>query len=276
MHAIPKPVTLPSVRGASNAAGSYPYGPPTTTTTATGSRASAGPTTSARAGASSTPGSSNSHTRAGAPPSSAASSSSSSSQQQQQQEKSLSAQRLNPNKCANPFQTNTKRCKSVFSQSYIAGSIPCRLHTSASKYHLHWDQAAASGFSPDLLVVCADGLNETDHPYVVLAPMMFHELVLRAEGCLEMFVPVVEPVTTHIRKALLDSATFDAALSGLHLFIQHTGNLVHPHLVKLVPVLAKAFHDKKRKDSVVAVLGLLEQNCGPDATKLIKSKIPTY
>jgi hypothetical protein len=186
------------------------------------------------------------------------------------------SQRLNPNKCTDPFQTNTKKCKSTFSQSYISGSIPCRLHTSASKYHLHWDQGATSGFSPDLLVVCADGLSETEHPYVILAPMMFHELVLRAEGCVDMFVPVVEPITSHIRKAMLAPETFEAALHALSLVLQYTGSLLTQHMAKIVPCLAKNYGDKKKRDSIATVLGLLEQQCGPEATKLIKSKIPTY
>lgn len=191
--------------------------------------------------------------------------------------KKISSQRLNPNKCSNPFETNTRKCKSTFSQSYVSGSIPCRLHTSASKFHLHWDEGAASGFSPDLLVVCADGLCETEHPYVVLAPMMFHELVLRAEGCREMFTPVVEPITAHIRKALMSPETFDAALTALTLFAAHAGQQLAPQLTKVVPVLARFFNDRKKRDAVMNVLGVFEQHCGgAEVTKLIRSKIPTY
>ena len=190
--------------------------------------------------------------------------------------RTLSAQRLNPNKCADPFQSSTKKCKTTFSQSYINGSIPCRLQSTASRYFLQWDAPAASGFSPDLLCVCADGLSETEHPHVVLAPMMFHELILRSEGCVEMFAPVIEPIATNIRKALMAQESFDVALSSLSLLLQHTGNLLTPYLQKIVPCLARAFNDKKRRDAVLACLGLMEQQCGLEATKLIKSKIPVY
>ncbi|CUG90303.1 Hypothetical protein, putative [Bodo saltans] len=213
--------------------------------------------------------------RAKASPAAAPSSSSTASSATPESKPKIS-QRLNPNKCTDPFQTNTKKCKSTFSQSYISGSIPCRLHTSASRYHLHWDQGATTGFSPDLLVVCADGLSETEHPYVILAPMMFHELVLRAEGCVDMFVPVAEPITSHIRKAMLAPETFEAGLHALSLVLQKTGSLLTQHMAKIVPCLAKNYADKKKRDSIAAVLGLLEQQCGPEATKLIKSKIPTY
>lgn len=263
MEKIPVPISLP--RGANpkggatgTANGAYPYN----------SRTIDDPTSSSAAAA---------VARAKAAAATASPQvSSSSNNSDAQQTKRISAQRLNPNKCTNPFQTNTKKCKTTFSQSYISGSIPCRLHTSASRFHLHWDQGAASGFSPDLLVVCADGLSETEHPFVILAPMMFHELVLRAEGCVDMFLPVLEPITSHIRKAMLAPESFEAALHAFSLILQHTGNLVTPHMAKLVPCLAKHYGDKKKRDSIAAVLGLLEQQCGPEATKLIKTKIPTY
>ena len=188
----------------------------------------------------------------------------------------ISTQRLNPNKCANPFQSANRHCRTTFSQSYLAGSIPCRLQSSASRFYLSWDPAAASGFSPDLLIVCADGLAETEHPYVVLAPMMFHELVTRAEGCLELFVGIVEAVALHLRKALLVPEAFDRALSALTFFIQSTGNLMYPHLAKIVPCLTRAFGDKRRKDAVADCLAAMEAQCGPEAMKIIKAKIPTY
>lgn len=190
--------------------------------------------------------------------------------------RTLSAQRLNPNKCADPFASNAKKCRTTFSQSYISGSIPCRLQSTASRYFLQWDAPAASGFSPDLLLVCADGLSETEHPYVVLAPMMFHELILRSEGCVEMFAHIIEPIGAHIRKALMANESFDLAINGLTLLLHHTGNLLTPQLVKLVPCLARAFNDKKRRDAVLQCLSLMEAQCGLEATKLIKAKIPVY
>lgn len=251
MSKIPTPITAPRAAGVSTAAKvvAYPYNSRNVEDPASGrSKAAAAP---------------------------AATTSTTTTAQPAGDTKKIS-QRLNPNKCTDPFQTNTKKCKSTFSQSYISGSIPCRLHTSASRYHLHWDQGATSGFSPDLLVVCADGLCETEHPYVILAPMMFHELVLRAEGSVEMFVPVVDAVTSHIRKAMMTPETFEAALHALSLILQYTGSLLTPHMVKIVPCLAKNYNDKKKRDSIASVLGLLEQQCGTEATKLIKSKIPTY
>ena len=188
----------------------------------------------------------------------------------------LTSQKLNPTKCANPFQTNIKACKTTFSQSYVSGSIPCRLQSSASRHSLQWDANAASGFSADLLVVCADGLSETQHPYTLLAPMMFHELLLRAEGCLQMLAPVIEPVSTNIRKAMMSKETFGPALQALAALLQHSGDLLAPQLNKIVPMLARCAKEKAHKDNIYAVLRLIEEQCGPDATKLIKSKIPTY
>lgn len=190
--------------------------------------------------------------------------------------KRISAQRLNPHKCASPFTTNVKTCKTLFSQSYVSGSIPCRLQSSALKQYLQWDTSAVTGFSPDLLIVCADGLSETEHPYAVMAPMMFRELVLRAEGCLEMFEPVMEPVVTNIRKALLSDATVGVALDALLVLLEHTGGLLLPQLAKLLPAMTKAFRSKAHHEECLAVLSRMEKSCGPEALKIIKAKIPTY
>lgn len=214
----------------------------------------------------------------------------------------MSTAKLDPNRFANPFDTNTKKCKSSFSSSYINGSIPCRLQTTASRYFLQWEKGAETGFSPDLLIVCADGLVETDHPYVVMAPMMFHELCLRSEKCLDLFSPqVVETVASHIRTALMVSGSvtastavksatsaggagcgvgstmFEGALKALAVFLECTGNLMLPYLAKyIIPVLARPFSDKSKKEAVADVLRLTEQQCGPEATKMIKTKIPTW
>lgn len=190
--------------------------------------------------------------------------------------RTLSAQKLNPNKCANPFQTNVKACKTTFSQSYVSGSIPCRLQSSCSRYSLQWDANAQGGFSPDLLIVCADGLSETQHPYSLMAPMMFHELVLRAEGCLDMFAPIMEPVVAHLRKAMSAKETFTPALAGLQVLVANSGNLILPHLPKLVMVMSRAYGTKEHRDAIGTALGEIEMQCGPDATKMIKSKIPTW
>lgn len=193
-----------------------------------------------------------------------------------QHQASLTRQKFDKHKCTDPFRTDTRGCKTLFSQSYVAGSLPCRLQSSATRYSLQWDAHAAGGFSPDLLVVCADGLTETEHPFTLMAPMMFAELVLRAEGCVDLFAPVMEPVCAHLRKALMKEESVPVALQSLHLLVQHTGALILPYMPKLLMCLSKPHRDKRFRDQTVALLGQVEANCGPDATKLIKSKIPTY
>jgi hypothetical protein len=190
--------------------------------------------------------------------------------------KKMTRERLNPSKAANPFESNMRKCKTVFSQSYVAGSIPCRLHSTAIKFQLQWEDCAKQGFSPDLLVVCADGLAEEEHPYTIMAIMMYEELVGRAEGCVELFLPVLDTLVAHIRKALLLDHAAGRALNALHLLVASTANQLMPYVAKLVPALSKHFRDKRHKDVVVQIFGLLEQQCGPDASKIIKAKIPTY
>lgn len=189
---------------------------------------------------------------------------------------SLTRARLDPSKCANPFQTDARKCKTLFSQSYVSGSIPCRLQSTASRHYLQWDSYAASGFSPDLLVVCIDGLTEDQHPFTLMAPMMVEELIARAEGNASLFAPVLETIVGHLRKALTNEASFAKGLRALSLLLASTENMMMPYLIKIVPCLTKGLRDKDHRDSVLAVLGQMEQQCGADARKIIKSKIPTY
>mmetsp|Transcript_12285 Transcript_12285/g.38216 ORF Transcript_12285/g.38216 Transcript_12285/m.38216 type:complete len:233 (-) Transcript_12285:90-788(-) len=190
--------------------------------------------------------------------------------------KALSRQRLDPSKCANPFQTDARKCKTQFSQSYVAGSIPCRLQSTASKHHLQWDAYAQTGFSPDLLVVCCDGLCEDQHPFTLMAPMMLEELVARSEGSAALFAPVIDQIAGHLRKALMSESSFARGLRALQVILGATDDLLLPYLVKIVPCLTKGVRDKNHRDDVLATLGLMEQQCGPEARKIIKSKIPTY
>jgi hypothetical protein len=158
----------------------------------------------------------------------------------------------------------------------VSGSIPCRLQSTASRQYLQWDEYAQTGFSPDLLVVCADGLSEDQHPFTIMAPMMLEQLVARAEGNAAMFAPVLEQLVAHLRKALMADASFSKGLRGLSVIASATDALLLPYLPKLVPCLTKGLRDKEHRDDVLATLGLLEQQCGPEARKIIKSKIPTY
>lgn len=190
--------------------------------------------------------------------------------------KSLTRQKYDPTKCANPFQTDARKCKTQFSQSYVSGSIPCRLQSSGSKHYLQWDEYAQTGFSPDLLVVCCDGLCEDVHPFTLMAPMMIDELVARSEGNAGLFAPVLEGLVANLRKALMHEPAFGKALHALQRILLSTDALLLPYLPKLVPCLAKGMRDKTHRDAVLATLGLMEQQCGPDARKVIKAKIPTY
>lgn len=194
------------------------------------------------------------------------------------QHSKLSNQRYDAAKTADPFATNAKKCKSAFSQSYQLGQLPVRLQSSAAKFHVQWEEYAKAGFSADLLVICAAGLVETQHPYCVLAPMMFEELLGRCEGHAEMLAPITNEICGHLRAALLDAAPAvqAAALKATQLFCQSAGPLMLPQLQKVVPALARQLRDKKNGPQAMLILGTIEQTCGPEATKIIKSKVPTY
>jgi hypothetical protein len=188
----------------------------------------------------------------------------------------LSSARLDPTKCANPFATSAKAAKTLFSQAYIRGSIPCRLQSTASKHHLQWDKGTESGFSADLLVVCADGLREEVHPYTIMAPMMFGELVERSEGVASMFEPVIDNVVNALRQAMLADSAFGAALKAIDQLIPAAAEVLVPHYQKLIPAMVRKAKDKKHRDNVLATLNMMESVGGKAVTAFIKSKMPTY
>jgi hypothetical protein len=47
-------------------------------------------------------------------------------------------------------------------------------------------------------------------------------------------------------------------------------------LQKILPCLSKGLRDKTHRESTYTLLHTIEQKCGPEATKAIKKKIPTY
>ena len=188
----------------------------------------------------------------------------------------ISKKRLDPNPIAHPFQNKVKHCKTTFSQAYISGSIPCRIQSLAKKIYLQWDESAQSGFSGELLVISADGLTETLHPYVVMAPMIFEEMLIRLDGCIELLEPYMEQTIIHLRAALINKDTSKVGLHALRLLLTHSKELCKKFIKRLIPALAQVYRTKVISNEVIEVLHYYESICGTDFRKFIKLKIPTY
>ena len=65
-----------------------------------------------------------------------------------------------------------------FARAYTIGHIPCRINHGSVKHRLQWDCDVNTLAYDPLLVLITDGLCETQHPFVFIAPAAFHDLML--------------------------------------------------------------------------------------------------
>jgi len=65
-----------------------------------------------------------------------------------------------------------------FARAYTIGHIPCRINHGSVKHRLQWDCDVNTVAYDPLLVLITDGLCETQHPFVFIAPAAFHDLML--------------------------------------------------------------------------------------------------
>eukprot|EP00026_Physarum_polycephalum_P014975 Phypoly_transcript_15550.p1 GENE.Phypoly_transcript_15550~~Phypoly_transcript_15550.p1 ORF type:complete len:271 (+),score=35.41 Phypoly_transcript_15550:51-863(+) len=187
----------------------------------------------------------------------------------------LSGQKFDKNKAADPFAS--KRLKSNFAVVYTNGGIPCRINHGGVKHSLQWDRPPCDLSFDPLLVTCAEGLIEKEHPYVFISRLAFKELI-ESEGGAEKVLPLVGRIIPHIRTALRseDSDTFLAALAALEQLSNAVGPELNPHLSSLLAPMNQKMRDKKLAPAVTNTLHLTASNGGPLAANTIKSKIPTF
>ena len=67
--------------------------------------------------------------------------------------------------------------KTAFAAVYSRGEIPCRLQHGSVKHKLQGSCAVESVPLDPLLVLCAEGIRETDHPLPFVARTAFAELL---------------------------------------------------------------------------------------------------
>jgi len=187
----------------------------------------------------------------------------------------LSGQKFDKNKAADPFAS--KRLKSNFAVVYTNGGIPCRINHGGVKHSLQWDRPPSEIPFDPLLVTCAEGLIEKEHPYVFISRLAFREL-LESEGGVDKVIPLVGRIIPHIRTALRseDSDTFLASLAALDQLSNAVGPELNPHLSSLLAPMNQKMRDKKLAPAVTNTLQLTASNGGPLAFNMIKTKIPTF
>eukprot|EP01028_Stygiella_incarcerata_P008878 TRINITY_DN39990_c0_g1_i1.p1 TRINITY_DN39990_c0_g1~~TRINITY_DN39990_c0_g1_i1.p1 ORF type:complete len:169 (-),score=38.41 TRINITY_DN39990_c0_g1_i1:11-517(-) len=129
--------------------------------------------------------------------------------------KRFTATRLDKHEAVDAFSRSGKK-KTTFSEVYSAGGIPCRIQHSATKMSISWDHDPSELSYDPLLLYVVEGLRETQHPYVFIAPQALEEL-LEAGGAAEKVIPLLPKVVGHIRMAMMakEKSSFDNALRAL-------------------------------------------------------------
>ncbi|KAM7445847.1 hypothetical protein ABFA07_005819 [Porites harrisoni] len=181
---------------------------------------------------------------------------------------------LNP-KTVDPF--NDKTPKSSFAASYTNGGVPCRLVHGSVKHKLHWNTPPDNLPFDPVLVILAEGLRETKHPYTFVAREGFREM-LEVDDAGSRTLPILSKLIVPLRAALAstDTQVFYSSLEALVQLSAVTGSSLISHLKALLPQVSKRFMDKTQKERILLALQRLEQNLGKECVPIIKSKIPTY
>eukprot|EP00163_Fabomonas_tropica_P021319 TRINITY_DN37341_c0_g1_i1.p1 TRINITY_DN37341_c0_g1~~TRINITY_DN37341_c0_g1_i1.p1 ORF type:complete len:257 (+),score=25.86 TRINITY_DN37341_c0_g1_i1:321-1091(+) len=187
--------------------------------------------------------------------------------------------RLDKHKTANPFAAGRAghKHKTAFGQAYSSGAIPCRINHGSIKSTLQWDQDPDTLPYQPLLLQVAEGLLETEHPYVFVAPMAWEHL-LQAERALPKVVPLLPKLVPRVKMACAsrDARICRVGLKALAQLAEYTGPNLIPHVgAALGPLNSKALDSKFTAD-VTETLNQIEYHCGPQVTTIIKSKVPTY
>lgn len=223
--------------------------------------------------------------------------------------------RLDRNRAVDPFATKT-RYKSSFSQAYAAGSIPAHIMHGSVRSSISWDGNIEDVDYTSVFVKCAEGLVETDHPYIFVAPRAFTELC-KVPGSERRIVPILAPVAAAFRTLFaqpnVGDENFLNGLQCLQDLSDTVGQYLNPYLnLILTPLCRRMFaktssagaenrrtnnasgastsatgllsvQAKKKAEKtsnagqlIMDVLQKLELNGGPEALQIIKSKVPTY
>lgn len=95
-----------------------------------------------------------------------------------------------------------------------------------------------------------------------------------AEKLIELLTKLVWPLRTALSSA--NEAICLNALDILKLLSNKVGSHLNTHVKNLVTPIKKHMGLKKLKEKAIETLRSLEENGGPEVSKVIKSSIPTY
>jgi hypothetical protein len=193
----------------------------------------------------------------------------------------LSRQRYDTHKTTDPFASGSSlKFKTPFSDAYVNGRIPCRINHGTARHTLQWDRPSSELDLAFLLPVVAEGIRETEHPYVVLARQAFP--LLLGEGGQARVAPLVSPLAQALRRGLMDPSpgVYAAACIALQQLSACVGPLLNAHLdLLLVPVAKKMLLKgaaKSEAETSSDTVSALANNGGDEAIPVIKKRVPGF
>lgn len=183
---------------------------------------------------------------------------------------------------------------SRFVQEYARGALPCRIDHGTCSYRISWDVSVEEVVRRrgDLLVLCAEGLRQAQHPYSTLARLAFADLAAR-RGCEALSEGEIKSTMAHLRCALLAGGDapagaaraigggasgggkddiFVGALAALRQLVCAEGAALAASVHLVLPAIAKRMHAKAHKQRIHEALVDLEDHGGPEVARLLRSR----
>lgn len=179
-------------------------------------------------------------------------------------------------KPGNPFATKSSNL-SNFAYVYKCGRIPCRINHGSVRHRLQWDVDPTTLAYDPLLLHVAEGLSETQHPYVFIASRSFKEL-LEAKGAVEKAKPLTKKLAFLLRNSLRsrDSGVFSRALDAFQQLSKAVGKELDPYLASIVVQINKKNKFAALAHKIDETLEEFVSNGGREAVRIIKAKVPTF
>ena len=148
---------------------------------------------------------------------------------------------------------------------------------------LQWDSDPQDMSYAPIIVTFAEGLRETQHPYVFLARQGLKEL-LGCVGATEKLASdklLCAQLCNTIRLALMDTSkeadTFDAALDATESLSLCLGEyLTENNLDKILIQISRKSFDKKYNTKIMTILSTIDQVSNEEVRKQIRKKVPTF
>jgi hypothetical protein len=121
--------------------------------------------------------------------------------------------------------------KSAFGAVYANGGIPCRLVHGSVKNRLTWNTPPDEVQFDPVLVILAEGLKESVHPFSFVSQAGFREL-LEVPDAHEKVLPILPRLIQPIKNALVSDidSVFENGLNALMQLSGAVGPYLNPHL----------------------------------------------